>query len=972
MNKKIIGIFIVMLLITPITISGIEEKKDEMCKTETILFSNPILRKNGEYVSVDLTESTSSLIGSDKPKLPIVTKTYTFPFNTMITDIKVSFFNSEKQILTKPIIPAPEPQILYSTDKSTDINIKENTVTYNNLDIYPEQRSCFRVGAGLKDGQRMKFLTVHLYPVQYVPEDNMICYYDSATIDISYSSSENPVSFPDAYDLLILTPAEFTDELQPLVDYKNENNIPTIMVTLDDIPEKGVDQQEDIKYYIKDAIETWGITYVLIVGSGVKDEEKFPVRYAFCSPFLIPPYSIQYPCDLYYADIYDSINDFSSWNYDDDSKYFEYPTDLPSVDMYPDVYLGRLACNSEKEVVTVVNKIIDFMENNKMTNKILQIGGDSYIINDNIYEGEFQNEQVLKKLSGYTSTRLWASLGNLKKINIRKGFMDSVDFVDIATHGNPILFATYPPNNPNSMVPTGSIISPFPGFRTSDYDIFFFNNEKLPVIVYSCCLCSTFTDSSNCMGWKPISRSKGGGIATFGHTTSVMGIDGNQAVDRYAGWNEVKIFEEMYKNKILGISWCNCITEYINNFNIDGADLTVIPSFTLLGDPTLAIEDGKNIKTTSFSESVAWSDNFDSYNNMQMLDGTSDDGGWKCYLNNPGAGAYVVDDYALSSPHSLEINGSMNICHEFSEIRSGNLTFRDWVYIPSGSDFGEFYIALLSYYLPDHYLSLINSDSFYFQAIIKLDINNQIVTNKPKTDSLPLLFNQWVEIRIEIDFETDWINCFYNDELLMGQKWTTDWLNRDGFLNLACIRFSGYFDGDFSIYHDDMSIYHEGTGLEPDLQCEGDLSLTCKAGETVSDTFIIRNVGDPGSRLEWMIYNVPDYGSESWCLFDSFNGILTPEDGELTITATLTAPADVGDYSGVIKIHAIGDPSDLCEIPITLTVKKSREEQSKNSNWSDPFSYSITKNKEINTPLLQFLENHSLLFPMLRQMLKLS
>jgi hypothetical protein len=937
------------MFITPITIASIEDQKDEICSTETISFSNPTFSENGDYISVDLTDSTSSLIGNDKPKLPVVTKTYPFPFNTQISNVEVSFSNIEKEILTKPIIPAPEPQIITSVYNSKNIAIKEDAVTYNDLDIYPEKRYSYRIGTGLKDGIRMKFLTIYLHPVQYIPEGNMIYYVDSATIQIKYSPSKNPVSFPDVYDLLIITPVEFADELQPLVDYKNENEIPTIMITLDDIPEKGVDKQEDIKYYIKDAIETWGITYVLLVGSGLSGEEKFPVRYVHCSPFIYwfnPSLVGEFPSDLYYADIYDSENDFSSWNYDNDDRYFEYPADLPAVDIYPDVYLGRLACNNIDEEKTVVGKIIDYMENNKMTNRILQIGGDHHFSNDGIFEGEFQNEEVLKKLPGYTTNRLWGSLGNLKKLNIRNGFMDGVDFVDIAGHGNINIFGTSPPNNPDTTIPPRTLISPYPGFLSFDYDRFFFNNEKLPVIVYTACMCSRFTDTPNCIGWKPISKSKGGGIASFGHTTYTWGLTGINAADRYDGWNEIKIFEEMYNNKILGTCWGNCITDYINSFNIDAVDLAISPSFTLLGDPTLAIEDSKYTKIKTSSDPNVWSEDFDSYNLGQFLDGSSDDGGWNIlHHDNPEYGAYIVDDQSHSLPHSVEIAGQADIIHEFTGLNSGNMTFRDWIYIPSGSDFGESYIAFLSYHFPDNYMDYIIEADCYFQVVIKFDLNNGIVVNIPYNDTLLLILDEWVELRVEIDMESDWIECYYNDKLLMGQKftsnfWTPAYLGTNGFLNLACVALMrGKSEEDFAVYHDDMSIYHEETGLKPDLQCDGSLSFTCKAGETMSDTFTVRNIGDPGSRLEWIIYDIPEYGIDSWLLFDPVQAKLTPEDGELTVTATLKAPNDIVDYSGVIKIHAVGDYSDSCEIPITLTVKKSRELRDQLQIWLEQYSH---------------------------------
>ena len=79
-------------------------------------------------------------------------------------------------------------------------------------------------------------------------------------------------------------------------------------------------------------------------------------------------------------------------------------------------------------------------------------------------------------------------------------------------------------------------------------------------------------------------------------------------------------------------------------------------------------------------------------------------------------------------------------------------------------------------------------------------------------------------------------------------------------------------------------------------------------------------------------------------------GNLTPEDGEFIVTATLTAPDTTGDYAGVVKIHAVGDPSDSCEIPITLTVSKS---------------------KEMHSPIKSWLDNHPLMFPLLRLILNL-
>jgi hypothetical protein len=65
------------------------------------------------------------------------------------------------------------------------------------------------------------------------------------------------------YNFLIITPGDFSDELQPLVGHKKQYGIVTKIVTLDDVyesvyfPVNGRDDAEKIKYFIKSAKENW-------------------------------------------------------------------------------------------------------------------------------------------------------------------------------------------------------------------------------------------------------------------------------------------------------------------------------------------------------------------------------------------------------------------------------------------------------------------------------------------------------------------------------------------------------------------------------------------------------------------------------------------------------------------------------------------------------------------------------------------
>jgi hypothetical protein len=606
--KKIVPIFVVGIFILSgfgaVALSEIEEGQYIQ---EKIFFSNPLLTEKEDYITVDLLESNTYSAEKDKPSIPIVSKTYILPFGAIVTDVKVSYDMISEVVISKPINPAPEPVII--TDMSKSLKIEDNINSYSNIEIYPETLYTYRTGAGLKDGVHVTFLSINLYPIKYKPSQNIISYSKKATIDISYNLPKEPIRFGDTYELLIITPEEFTIQLQPLVDHKNDIGISTIMVTLNDIPTQGVDKQEDIKYYIKDAIENWGIQSVIIVGCAIEGEDiKFPVRYAW-----VPSgsYETHFPSDLYYADIYNSTGGFSNWDYDGDGKYCEWDDDIDAVDLYPDVYLSRLPCNNADEVTTVVNKFIQYKMHNKMTNKIVQIGGDTFPGDpEGIFEGEFANEEVLTKLpSTYSTTKLWGSLKkfyifpSLTKPNINAEINSGVDFADFSGHGNQLLWSTHPPEDESKWIPSRVGPNDWNGYTTMDVEKLT-NLYKLPVFVFNACSCSKYTKAVDCISWMVLKNPNGGGIASFGASGIGYGSYGSHETKRWFGWMEVNLFDELVNTKILGVVWGNALNGYINNFSgtFDDADYKTLVEMALFGDPTLAIEDGDNPKPYQYNE----------------------------------------------------------------------------------------------------------------------------------------------------------------------------------------------------------------------------------------------------------------------------------------------------------------------------------------------------------------------------------
>jgi len=130
----------------------------------------------------------------------------------------------------------------------------------------------------------------------------------------------------DEYDMVIIAPSQFSSTLQPLIDHKNSVGIHTFLKTTDEIYNEYnvMDHAEHMKYYIKQVLEQYDIDYVLFIGGA----EDIPGRYThvyFDEPFDYPtPDEWVFTSDFYYADIYDSNGNFSSWDSNENEVFAEY------------------------------------------------------------------------------------------------------------------------------------------------------------------------------------------------------------------------------------------------------------------------------------------------------------------------------------------------------------------------------------------------------------------------------------------------------------------------------------------------------------------------------------------------------------------------------------------------------------------------------------------------------------------------
>lgn len=306
-----------------------------------------------------------------------------------------------------------------------------------------------------------------------------------------------------------------------------------------------------------------------------------------------------------------------------------------------------------------------------------------------------------------------------------------------------------------------------------------------------------------------------------------------------------------------------------------------------------------------------WEDNFDSYATGSSMHGQ---GGWKGWDNDPQWTAYVTDKQSGSSPHSVDIKTPADLVHEFTGISSGNWTFIDWVYVPSDFD-GLSYFILLG-----DYKDGAGQDNKW-AVQLRMDSALGIIESEFDALNLPLIYDQWVEIRVEIYLETDWFECYWDDEILVEKKWSAG-PNNAGDIPLRLEAVDLFTPSGTSVYHDDLSLEGE-VGDDPDLFCEGALIFgNVSVGATLEGNFTVENVGGPGTLLDWEIVKKPSWGT--WTFTPASGDDLTPEAGAVIVEVEVVAPDEEDDYTGTIKIENKENPDDNCLIDVSMTTPVSQ------------------------------------------------
>ncbi len=586
--------------------------------------SSPEIISTENYTDINLKEQTSKTFEPNKPMLPIVTKVFILPFKTEIKDIEIIPHGQKIKKISNPIKRTPEIIPIGYLNIDEISSFKENDDSNYNIKIYPKKLYDYSINSGRSENDIVNYLTLRINPVRYDYINKCIIYFDNLDISINFKIPFETIDFGNEYDLLIITPFSFTKEVKPLVEHKNSYGIRSKLVTVEEIllgrnyPKQGRDKAEKVKYFIKYALDEWGIKYVMLFGGrkgGILNPRWWvPVRYSNIVDFI----ERSHLTDLYFADIYDSQGNFSSWDSNNDDVFGEWYTGSKDIiDMYPEVYIGRIPCKNKDEAKIMVDKIITYettVYGTDWIKRFVGVAGDSYPnFNEAYYEGELATEAAFKFLEGFESKFLWTSTGNFtNKSDVIDAVNQGCGILMFSGHGNPKEWATHPPESESWIDVANS-------FEMDLYN----NTNKLPIILVTSCWSSKFSTSyleiingilrngilffrktsppsgfylyewvPKCWSWAFCSLADTGSMAVIGNTGLGYGIHGEECLSGKSQFMEIQFCKSYSQGgEYLGEAHSNQLILYMTEFPPmeDKIDCKTTQELLLIGDPSLKI-----------------------------------------------------------------------------------------------------------------------------------------------------------------------------------------------------------------------------------------------------------------------------------------------------------------------------------------------------------------------------------------------
>jgi len=526
------------------------------------------------------------------PQITQITEHVLLPPYVKIESVKLDNLIWD-DFFTGDIYPAQTPSIFSIQNPGTT---EPNMDSYSQNRWFPE-KPILSYNQGNLSG--FNLLGLNLSPIRYNPTTKLCQRLASADLKIEYSTkftekiapskrTENGALLwssiiddlvlnpqaksyysvdidPEAYDWVVFLPSSYTTWFSGLVDLRRSWGLRDTIITLETVyaSYSGIDDAERLRNAISDLFTEKGISYVLLIG----DEGVAPSKITFAMESDARFYEDE---DRIRADLYFSDLD-GNWNFDEDTTWGEIED---SVDMYPEVMIGRLPVNYASGLIGVIDKISNYenLPGGDFPYSGLMIGQELWL--DPYTDGGLFKDELAEEVfpDGITFKRVYGRDGGTAN-----DALDSLDFgpnvINHAGHAGSSVIC----------VDHGSCI------WLTDMDLL--TNANRPSIMFSIgCWPAAF--DKNCIAEHYINNGSGGGAAFVGNSRYGWGSPGN------SGWGYSEVldrafWQEIYNGNIfLGQALNLSKIRYIPLAQWENVWRWVVYQVNILGDPATAVITG--------------------------------------------------------------------------------------------------------------------------------------------------------------------------------------------------------------------------------------------------------------------------------------------------------------------------------------------------------------------------------------------
>lgn len=447
-------------------------------------------------------ESWTSVPG--EPLLPVISGNVLIPAGAEVTGLTVTPLE-RVELGTHRLHPVQPMRPLSQFDNVPFVG--PNLAVYLSDEVFPSQ-PLTAVPAGNKSGYR---IAGFLYcPFEYRPASGRLTLITRAEVKVEYRENSLPVPVltpgqnalfsPDVAELVVnprdlsrMAPpvAETDAEEIDVVMFTNATLAPALaglrqwlarkgyfteIVRHDTLSTPGRDAQEKMRNLVKQLYAERGLKYVILAG----DYQHCPVRYGY-----LPYSTYNVPADMYFGDL------DGSWDANDNNRFGEMAGD--SVDLFHDVYVGRLPFDDAAHAATFLRKDTTYekmpdpgyLDDVLLPHEVLWSNID--------YHGGIVNRNIATLLNDRSPWSVDSGL-NLNSSRVITGLNAGRQHFHFAGHGSRTAFgSTFSTSNLSSLT----------------------NIHKPAIVVTMACDCGWFDDANDCLGEQFVTVAGGGAVATM-------------------------------------------------------------------------------------------------------------------------------------------------------------------------------------------------------------------------------------------------------------------------------------------------------------------------------------------------------------------------------------------------------------------------------------------------------------------------